>query len=130
MSASRPANRTWFSTCTANWKSRPSCCTNVTGNVIVDFSGNAVGNRAFFFGTYGGVYGTFRGGSAGDTVRFGANAIDMAFVSLMNDGDDKFTLEATTSLLSLLIDFGNHTDTFIDNLGTPYAFPATILNLP
>lgn len=98
--------------------------------MIVDFSGNDVANKAFFFGNYGGVYGTFRGGSAGDIVRFGANAIDMAFVSLMNDGNDTFTLEATTGLLSLVIDFGNHTDTFIDNLGMPYPFPATILNLP
>lgn len=104
--------------------------TIVSGDVIVDFSGSTVANKAWFFGTYGGTYGTFRGGTAGDVVNFGATAIDMAFVSLMNEGDDTFFLEGTTSLLSLVVDFGDNTDTFVDNLGLPGPFPVTILNLP
>ena len=56
----------------------------------------------------------------------GAN---MDFVVLMDDGDDTVTLEATTVLDSLFIDFGTGTDTFVDNLGMPYPFPVTVLNL-
>ncbi len=103
--------------------------TNIAGDVTVNFTGTTTANSALFFGNYGGTYGTYRGGSVDDTVVFGAVASNMYFVSLMAGGSDHFTLEASTDLAQMLLNFGDGVDTFVDNLGQPYSFPAVIVNL-
>ena len=104
--------------------------TNLAGDVIVNFAGTTSANTALFRGNYTGTYGTFRGGSAKDTVVFGASASGMLFAALVFNGNDVFTVDATTSLMSMFIDFGNGGDTFVNNLSDPLPFPTTILNLP
>ncbi len=103
--------------------------TNLSGNVIVNFVNSTTSNTAIFLGTYGGTYGTIRGGSAADLITFGATASNMFFAGIANAGNDTFALNAGTSLSSLYFDFGAGTDTFQDNVG-PGAFPRTIVNLP
>lgn len=53
----------------------------------------------------------------------------MDFVALMFNGDDMFTLEATAALQSLYVDLGEDDDTFVNNPGTPFPFPVTLVNL-
>jgi hypothetical protein len=102
---------------------------NIAGDVVVNFAGTSSNNSAIFQGTYGGTYGTFRGGSGVDNVVLGADALDMYFVSFHQSGDDAFTLENTTVLDRLLVDFGAGDDTLVDLLGQPYPFPAHFNNL-
>lgn len=104
--------------------------TTIAGDVTVNFTGTTNSNTAVLLGSYGGTYGTFRGGTANDTLTFGASGDDISFVALMNEGDDMVSLLASTSLLSLVLDFGDGDDVFMDNLGMPYPFPVSIANLP
>ncbi|MGI9516841.1 MAG: hypothetical protein ACR2NP_07355, partial [Pirellulaceae bacterium] len=103
--------------------------TFINNDFIVNFTGSTAPNSAVFLGTYGGTYGTFRGGSSADTVVFGATAPDMFFAALLFAGNDQFTVANTTILDFLYIDFGTGADTLNDNLGMPWPFGSTILNL-
>ncbi len=107
-----------------------SSSTSIAGDVIVNFAGTTAANTAIFRGNYSGTYGTYRGGSVVDTLVFGANASNMLFAALVFNGNDVFTIEATASLMSLFVDFGNGADTLVNNLSNPLPFPSTILNLP
>ncbi len=103
--------------------------TSVAGDVFVTFSATTVANSVTLLGSYGGTYGTYRGGSAADELTFGAEGSLMEFVALLNGGDDFFTLEASTDLSELLVDFAAGNDQLEDNLGEPHPFPVVFLNL-
>lgn len=102
--------------------------TTFGGNLIVNLrEGN---NYVKFMSTYNGNRGKYRGGSGVDNIHLNASAESMRFDIRLRDGDDSLTLNAGTLVASLFVDFGCFgMDTFIDNLGTPYPFPATIRNL-
>jgi hypothetical protein len=102
--------------------------TVVDNEVVVNFAGSASNNTAIFNGSYGGGYGTYRGGVAGDLVVMGANAPNMLFAALTGEGNDTFTIAPTALLDFLYVDFGPGID-FLDNqLGDPLPFPSNIFN--
>ena len=103
--------------------------TNVAGDVAVRFIDTITTNTAVFQGTYGGTYGTYRGGMGFDNITFGANAALMNFVTRLGDSNDRYTLQTGTDLLQGLLDFGNGVDTFDDEIGEPYPFPFNVINL-
>lgn len=103
--------------------------TNVSGNVLVNFSKARGVNTANFRGSYAGTFGNYQGGIGADTVVFGAVANTMAFSSVLNNGNDVFNFESTASLDSAFIDFGAGADTFINNLPVPAPFPINVINL-
>jgi hypothetical protein len=106
--------------------------TVVGGNLIVNFSNNLFANQAVLAGSYEGNYGVYRGGPAADAVTFRAQADDMRFVLQVEEGADTFTLDDETNLLSLFANFGadQDIDVFIDEFGSTYPFPVTLVNLP
>ncbi len=114
------ANGAFFSTDNA---------TNVSGNVLVNFSKARGVNTANFRGSFAGTFGNYQGGIGADTVVFGAVANAMAFSSVLNNGNDVFNFEGTASLDSAFIDFGAGADTFINNLPVPAPFPINVINL-
>jgi hypothetical protein len=107
-----------------------SATTNVTDDLIVNFTNSNKANTAVFRGTYSGTYGTYRGGSQVDTVTFGASGVNMEFATLVFGGNDVYTLETTADLDFMFVDFGAGTDTYINNIGNPLPFASSIINLP
>ncbi len=104
--------------------------TSIAGDVSVVFENSTMPNTGILLGSYGGVNGTFRGGSAQDSLTVGAIAASMNSVVLMGADSDTITLESTASFASAVLNFGDGIDVFNDNLGMPYPFPVVIQNLP
>ena len=69
-------------------------------------------------------------GSGVDLVSFGATTADMRFTTFLFEGDDTFTLDTTAIMLSGHLDGGEGQDTFVDNIGEPYPFPFSVVNVP
>ncbi len=103
--------------------------TQVMDEVIVNFAGNSHHNTASFFGSYGGTYGTYRGGSGSDSVTLGAAGIDTLFASLMGDGDDVFTIAPAADLDFLYVDFGHGNDNLDNQMGSSVPFSHNIFNM-
>lgn len=103
--------------------------TIVDTDVVINFSKSTSTNVVTLQGTYGGTYGSYRGGSGTDNLTFGATANNMHFVGLLGAGNDKFTLNSSAILMSTLINFGSGSDNFDDQIGEPHPFPVTIKNL-
>jgi hypothetical protein len=102
--------------------------TMVTNEVIVNFASSSPNNSAEFFGSYGGSYGTYRGGTGSDQVVFGAIAGNMLFAALTGAGDDVFTIAVTADLDFLYVDFGPGNDVLDNQLGDPLPFANNIFN--
>ena len=103
--------------------------TNVNGQVYVNFGASDTNNSALLYGNYGGANGSYIGGTAADYVSFGAAAPGMYFGAQTGPGDDVFVVDTGTELDYLFIDFGTGDDSLIDNLGQPWPFGSTIINL-
>ena len=103
--------------------------TQVMDEVIVNFADNSHHNTASFFGSYGGTYGTYRGGSGSDSVTLGAAGIDTLFASLMGDGDDVFTIAPAADLDFLYVDFGHGNDNLDNQMGSSVPFSHNIFNM-
>jgi len=102
--------------------------TRIGGDAVIDFTESATSNTAVIRCNFGGTYGTFRGGSASDSLQFDAVAEDMHWASLMHDGDDEVTLGTSANVLFKYIDFAFGDDLFDDQ--HVEEFPILTMNLP
>lgn len=104
-----------------------SATATIGGNVNLQLgNGN---NVAVLSGSMNGSDFNYVGGDDADVVQFlmsstGSVAID----ARLGSGDDSFTLGSATTPSSLFVDFGNNSDTFINDYGV-FDFPAVLLGL-
>ena len=100
---------------------------SIGGNVTVDLGGGP--NDAVFAAVHSGTTGTYTGGSGVDNVTMSANAPSMNFTVTLAEAVDTFTLNNSTVLTSLMVDFGcNDIDIFNDGFAGVYPFVAEIRN--
>ena len=84
--------------------------TNVATDFIVNLTDTVTVNTILIEGSFGGTYGTVRGGSAADVILIGITAPIMEFVVLTGSGADNFIIEDTTDVDFLFADLGNGVD--------------------
>ncbi len=100
--------------------------TSIGGDVRLALEGGAnIGNLN---GSIGGSEVLLRSDSGDDMFNYSMIGSPVGIDAVLGAGDDEFTLGAGVSVSSMLINFGNNDDTFINNYGT-FDFPVQLLGL-
>lgn len=116
-----------------NFSLHPSA--SVGGDIVVDLGDGP--NDAVFSGTLSGASGTYLGGEGIDNVTMSAVAGGMDFDVFLAGAEDNFTLNTSTVLNRLFVDFGACSlqggvvfgGNFVDGFGGTYPFEVVLENL-